>query len=76
LLRTIDLGPVPGRPNPDTKAMTVISALLAGAEYIDDVDVLRSGASHAVWATASPRPQPWGRSSQASAGVMSASSTR
>jgi Transposase DDE domain group 1 len=48
LLRTIDLGPVPGRPNPDTKAMTVISALLAGAEYIDDVDVLRSGASHAV----------------------------
>ena len=30
------------------KAMTVISALVAGAECIDDVDVLRAGASEAV----------------------------
>ena len=44
----IDLGDVPGRPNPGEKAMTVISGLLAGADCIDDLDMLRSGKSGAV----------------------------
>src|SRR5680860_1186445 len=35
----------PGRANGGTKAMTVIGAMLAGADSIDDVDVLRAGAA-------------------------------
>jgi len=34
-----------GRANVGTKAMTVIGAMLAGADSIDDVDVLRAGAA-------------------------------
>lgn len=36
---------VAGRANSGTKAMTVIGAMLAGADSIDDVDVLRAGAA-------------------------------
>lgn len=36
---------VAGRANCGTKAMTVIGAMLAGADSIDDVDVLRAGAA-------------------------------
>jgi hypothetical protein len=39
---------VPGAANADLKAMTLVSALLAGAECIDDVDLLRSGATASV----------------------------
>ena len=39
-----------GGANPGIKAATVISALLAGADCIDDVDVLRAGASGQVCA--------------------------
>ncbi len=39
---------IPGSANADLKAMTLISALLAGAECIDDVDLLRSGATASV----------------------------
>ena len=45
---SIDLGDVVGHANPGAKAMTVIHAVLAGADSIDDCDVLRSGASAAV----------------------------
>jgi hypothetical protein len=45
---SIDLGDVAGHANPGAKAMTVIHAVLAGADSIDDCDVLRSGASAAV----------------------------
>jgi Transposase DDE domain group 1 len=44
----IDLRDVPGAPNPGEKSMTVISGLLAGADCIDQMDVLRSGKSEAV----------------------------
>ena len=44
----VDLSGRTGGANTGIKAMTVISALLAGAEWIDDVDVLRAGASEAV----------------------------
>ena len=76
LLRTIDLGPVPGRPNPDTKAMTVISALLAVSSTSMTLTCCAAARATRWWATGSPRPQPWGRFSEASAGAMSASSTR
>lgn len=44
----VDLGGVPGSANAGEKAMTVISAVLAGADCIDDVDVLRAGSTGAV----------------------------
>lgn len=44
----VDLSGRVGGANTGIKAMTVVSALVAGAECIDDVDVLRSGASEAV----------------------------
>jgi hypothetical protein len=46
--RRVDLSGRVGGANCGIKAMTVISALLAGAEYIDDIDVLRAGGSEAV----------------------------
>jgi hypothetical protein len=47
-----------GGANPGIKAATVISALLAGADCIDDVDVLRAGASGEVCGTSyAPRPR-------------------
>ena len=39
---------VPGAAHADLKAMTLISALLAGADCIDDVDLLRSGVTASV----------------------------
>ena len=45
---SIDLGDVAGHANPGVKAMTVIHGVLAGADSIDDCDVLRSGATAAV----------------------------
>jgi hypothetical protein len=39
---------IPGAAHADLKAMTLISALLAGADCIDDVDLLRSGATEQV----------------------------
>ncbi len=39
---------LPGAAHADLKAMTLVSALLAGADCIDDVDLLRSGATASV----------------------------
>ena len=44
----VDLGDAPGRANVGHKAMTVIHAVLADADSIDDTDVLRAGATGAV----------------------------
>lgn len=44
----VDLGDAPGRANVGHKAMTVVHAVLAGAEFIDGVDVLRAGSTAAV----------------------------
>lgn len=44
----VDLGDAPGRANAGRKAMTVIHAVLAGADSIDDCDILRAGATAAV----------------------------
>src|SRR5512135_580362 len=40
----LDLSGTPGQANEGTKAMTVLGGLLAGADSIDDVAVLRTGA--------------------------------
>jgi len=44
----VDLSGRIGGANTGIKAMTVLSALMVGAEWIDDVDVLRAGASQEV----------------------------
>jgi len=45
---TVDLGEVAGHANVGAKAMTVIHSVLAGADSIDDCEVLRAGATSAV----------------------------
>lgn len=46
----LDLGARPGANRPEQKAMTLIHAMLAGADSIDDCDILRSGSTGAVLA--------------------------
>src|SRR5258708_4662384 len=45
---SIDLGVVAGAARPGRKVMTLVHGMLAGGDCIDDVDVLRSGATEAV----------------------------
>jgi len=44
----IDLGEAPGASRPGRKVMTLVHAIAAGADCIDDVDVLRAGSTEAV----------------------------
>lgn len=46
--KTVELGDVAGHANVGAKAMTVIHSVLAGADSIDDCDVLRAGATSTV----------------------------
>ena len=41
--RIVDLGARPGAANPGRKVMTMISAMVLGADCIEDCDILRSG---------------------------------
>jgi hypothetical protein len=43
LRRHVRLGQVEGAANPDVKGMTVVASLLAGGEWMDDVNALRAG---------------------------------
>jgi hypothetical protein len=43
LRQRVRLGKVAGATNPDRKAMTMIGALLAGGEWMEDVNALRAG---------------------------------
>jgi hypothetical protein len=43
LRRHVRLGRVEGAANPDVKGMTVIASLLAGGEWVDDVNALQAG---------------------------------
>ncbi|MGH7642180.1 MAG: IS1380 family transposase [Candidatus Dormibacteria bacterium] len=44
----LDLGQAPGRANVGHKAMTLVHAMLAGGDSIDDADMLRAGATRTV----------------------------
>jgi hypothetical protein len=44
----VDLGERPGAAHPGRKVMTLVHAILAGADSIDDCDLLRAGASARV----------------------------
>jgi hypothetical protein len=46
--QTVDLGDRAGAANPGPKVMTLVSAMMLGADCIDDCDVLRSGQTRAV----------------------------
>ena len=48
IIKKLDLGTRPGAARPEQKAMTLIYAMPAGADSIDDCDLLRSGATEAV----------------------------
>ena len=43
LRQHVQLGKVDGAANPDRKALTVVASLLAGGEWVDDVNALRVG---------------------------------
>jgi hypothetical protein len=45
---TVDLGDRAGAANPGRKVMTLVSAMVLGADCVDDCDVLRSGQTRAV----------------------------
>jgi hypothetical protein len=44
----IDLGDCPGRARPGRKLLTLVHAMVAGGDCIDDVELLRSGATASV----------------------------
>jgi hypothetical protein len=46
--QVIDLGDRPGHFQPGAKVMTLVHALIAGAEFIDDADLLRCGSTAMV----------------------------
>ncbi len=46
--RVVDLGERPGAANPGRKVMTLLSAMVLGADCIDDCELLRSGQTRAV----------------------------
>jgi hypothetical protein len=45
---TVDLGDRPGAANPGRKVMSLVSAMVLGADCIDDCDLLRAGQTSAV----------------------------
>ena len=44
----VDVGDRPGASRPGRKVMTLVHAMVAGGDCIDDVDVLRSGSTNQV----------------------------
>lgn len=46
--QVVDLGERPGAANPGRKVMTLLSAMMLGADCIDDCEVLRSGQTSTV----------------------------
>lgn len=71
----VDLGRRPGAARPGRKVLTLVHAMVAGGDTIDDVDLLRSGSTAAVLGHQVMAPRPVGRSCAASPSAMSASST-
>ena len=71
----IDLGERPGHALPGRKVATLVHGMVAGADCIDDCDVLRSGATGWSSGTGSWRHPPSARSCGRSPSVTSASST-
>ncbi len=71
----LDLGDAPGRANTSDKMMTLVASALAGGDYIDDADVLRTGGTACTLGALSRRHPPWAPSCAASGGATSVNST-
>jgi hypothetical protein len=74
--KLVDLGERPGAYRPGRKVLTLVHALVAGGDCIDDADVLRTGATAEVLGHQVMAPSTLGRSCAPSPSDMSASSTR
>jgi hypothetical protein len=72
----VDLGDRPGAARPGRKLLTLVHAMVAGGDCIDDVELLRCGSSQAVLGHRVMAASPWGRGCAPSPSGMSASSTR
>jgi hypothetical protein len=71
----IDLGQRPGSARPGRKLLTLVHAMLAGADSIDDVAMLRAGATARVLGHQVMAPSTCGTFLRASPSGTSASST-
>ncbi|HSO51164.1 MAG TPA: hypothetical protein VL330_00095 [Actinomycetes bacterium] len=71
----VDLGDRPGAHRPGRKVLTLMHALVAGGDCIDDAGVLRTGSTAAVLSHRVMAPRRWGRSCVHSPSATSASST-
>ena len=70
----IDLGERAGAYRPGRKLLTLVHAMLAGGDCIDDADLLRCGATSRVLGHRVMAPPPWAPSCARSPSGMSASS--
>jgi hypothetical protein len=71
----VQLGDVPGAFLPGRKLLTVVHAILAGGDFIDDCELLRAEASETVTGHRVRPPPRWARSCGRSCSATSASST-
>ena len=71
----LDLGDGPGAARPGRKVLTLVHGMLAGGDCIDDVDMLRAGATETVLAHRVMAPSTCGTFCARSRSVMSVSST-
>ena len=68
----VDLGDAPGRANTGDKMLTLVASALAGGDWIDDADVLRTGGTASAIGCVVKAPSPWGPSCAVSGGATSA----
>jgi hypothetical protein len=71
----VDLGDRPGHHRPGRKVLTLLHAMVAGGDAIDDADVLRTGRTQEVLGHRVMAPRRWARSCVRSPSATSASST-
>jgi hypothetical protein len=71
----VDLGDRPGAARPGRKLLTLVHAMVAGGDCVDDVELLRCGSTQAVLGHRGWRFPPWGRGYARSPSGTSASWT-
>jgi hypothetical protein len=71
----VDLGERPGAHRPGRKVLTLLQAMVAGGDAIDDANLLWTGRTQEVLGHRVMAPRRWARSCGRSASATSASST-
>jgi len=74
--RLVDLGDRPGAHRPGRKVLTLVHAMVAGGDCIDDADVLPTAQTAQVLGPGSWRHRRWAGSCARSPSATSANSTR